>query len=187
MPTLTVFAGPNGAGKSTLTALTEFDGRERLLDPDAIAKQLNPANPLAAAIAAGRIVIERTRNYLQAGDSFAIETTLSSRNNIELMREAKERTFAVHLAFVGLENPTRCMQRIKERVTRGGHFVPDQDVIRRYSRTMANALVAFQIADTAAIYDNSEAGHRVILIARGGKIAWRAERIPQWAEPLASS
>ena len=79
------------------------------------------------------------------------------------------------------------MQRIQERVTRGGHFVPDQDVVRRYSRTMANAVVALQIADTSAIYDNSESGHRVILIACGGKIVWRADRIPDWATPLASA
>ena len=54
MPTLTVIAGPNGSGKSTLTRSFEFEGRDRLLDPDTIARGLNPLNPSAAAIAAGR-------------------------------------------------------------------------------------------------------------------------------------
>lgn len=54
MPILTIIAGPNGAGKSTITRLTDFEGRERLLDPDAIARGMNPLNPVAAALPAGR-------------------------------------------------------------------------------------------------------------------------------------
>ena len=51
MPTLTVIAGPNGSGKSTLTQSFEFEGSDRLLDPDAIARGMNPLNPSAAAVA----------------------------------------------------------------------------------------------------------------------------------------
>jgi predicted ABC-type ATPase len=58
-----VIAGPNGSGKSTLTRLVEFEGRARLLDPDAIARQLNPFNSSAAAISAGLEVL-RIRNEM---------------------------------------------------------------------------------------------------------------------------
>ena len=85
MPTLTVIAGPNGSGKSTLTRSFEFEGRDRLLDPDAIARGLNPLHPSAAAIAAGREVLKRTTEYLNRGVSFAVETTLSSRNRVDLI------------------------------------------------------------------------------------------------------
>jgi predicted ABC-type ATPase len=64
VPTLTVSAGPNGSGKSTLTRSFEFEGRDRLLDPDFIARGLNPLNPSAAAIAAGREILKRTADYL---------------------------------------------------------------------------------------------------------------------------
>jgi predicted ABC-type ATPase len=64
VPTLTVIAGPNGSGKSTLTQFVDFEGRDRLLDPDRIARLLNPSNPTAAAIAAGREVLRRTADYL---------------------------------------------------------------------------------------------------------------------------
>jgi predicted ABC-type ATPase len=47
-------AGPNGSGKSTFTQSADFDGIERMLDPDALARDLSPANPSAAAVAAGR-------------------------------------------------------------------------------------------------------------------------------------
>jgi len=87
VPTLTVIAGPNGSGKSTLTQSVEFEGRQRLLDPDAIARRLSPSNPSAAAIAAGREALERTTEYLNQGVSFAVETTLSSRSRVNLIRE----------------------------------------------------------------------------------------------------
>jgi hypothetical protein len=63
-PVLTVLAGPNGSGKSSITSSLEFEGRENLLDPDAIARRINPADPYRAAVAAGREVITRTRQYL---------------------------------------------------------------------------------------------------------------------------
>ena len=88
MPTLTVIAGPNGSGKSTLTRSLEFEGRDRLLDPDTIARGLNPLNPSAAAIAAGRDVLKRTADYLGRGSSLAVETTLSSRGRVDLIRKA---------------------------------------------------------------------------------------------------
>jgi predicted ABC-type ATPase len=61
VPTLTVIAGPNGSGKSTLTRSVNFEGRERLLDPDAIARRLNPLHPSAAAIASAREVLNERR------------------------------------------------------------------------------------------------------------------------------
>jgi predicted ABC-type ATPase len=57
VPTLTVFAGPNGSGKSSVTRHFEFDGKDEVLDPDAIAKRMNPSDPTQSAIAAGREVI----------------------------------------------------------------------------------------------------------------------------------
>ena len=105
MPTLTLIAGPNGSGKSTYTRSVDFEGRERLLDPDAIARSLNPLNPVAAAFAAGRETLQRTEDYLAQGVSFAVETTLSSRSHADLMRRAKARGYEVHLIFVSLDSP----------------------------------------------------------------------------------
>lgn len=143
MPTLTVIAGPNGSGKSTLTQSFEFEGRDRLLDPDEIARSLNPLNPSAAAIAAGRDVLKRTVDYLNRALSFAVETTLSSHGRVNLIHKAKSRGYRVHLPFIGLDSPGRCIARIRNRAARGGHFIPDADVRRRYVRSVANALKRF--------------------------------------------
>ena len=180
MPTLTAIADTNGSGKSTLTRSFEFAGRDRLLDPDTIARDLNPLNPSAAAIAAGREVLKRTADYLNRGFSFAVETTLSGRGRLDLIRKAKSRGYEIGLVFIGLDSPERCITRIRSRATQGGHFIPDADVRRRYVRSVANAAQVLRLADVAKLYDNSGDNASLILIANAGLVVWRAEPLPKW-------
>jgi predicted ABC-type ATPase len=180
VPTLTVIAGPNGSGKSTLTRSVYFEGRDRLLDPDAIARGLNPSNPSAVAITAGRELLRRTADYLNRGASFAVETTLSSSNRVNLIRKARSRGYEIHLVFIGLDSPERCITRIRNRAARGGHFIPDADVRRRYARSVANAAEALRLADIARFYDNSGDGARLVLVANAGIVVWQAEPVPEW-------
>jgi len=180
VPLLTIIAGPNGAGKSTVTQSVEFDGRDRLLDPDAIARTLNPVSPSAAAIAAGREVLKRIEGYLASGVSFAVETTLSGKGNLDLIDTAKSRGYEIHLVFVGVDTPDRCISRVRNRAARGGHFIPEADVRRRYERAMANSSRAFRSAGVATVYDNSGNGHRLILIAKDGTVVRRAVPLPAW-------
>ena len=105
MSLLTVIAGPNGSGKSSFTARLEFEGKDNVLDPDAVAKRMNPADTASAAIAAAREVITRTREYLERRASFAIETTLSGRNYLDLMEEARSRGYHVRLIYVAVNRP----------------------------------------------------------------------------------
>lgn len=180
MPTLTIIAGPNGSGKSTITRSAGFEGRDRLLDPDAIARGMNPVDPSSAAIAAGREALKRTAEYLSQGVSFAVETTLSGRGNLELLRQAKSRGYHIHLLFIALDSPEGNVTRVRNRAARGGHFVPDADVRRRYARSIANAVQALQSADTAEFYDNSGEVARLVLIAKAGVVVWQADPLPDW-------
>src|SRR5262249_3988543 len=80
----------------------------------------------------------------------------------------------------------QCIARIRNRASRGGHFVPDADVRRRYTRSMANGAEAIRLADIADVYDNSEDGHRLVLAAKAAVVVWRAARLPQctdWQTP----
>jgi len=87
MPELMIIAGPNGAGKSTLTRL--FTADMPVIDPDAIARAIDPENPESAALAAGRQAIAQSRGYIQSDCSFIVETTLAGNTYLHLMREVK--------------------------------------------------------------------------------------------------
>jgi len=179
-----VIAGPNGSGKSTFTKALDLEGRENLLDPDAIARRMNSGDPRSAAMAAGREVLESISRCLDALTSFAIETTLASKRTLEVMSEAKARGFLVNLIYVCLDTPERNIRRVQERVSSGGHDVPDQDIRRRYLRSLGNLPEAIQIADRAILYDNSEDERRRMLEAHQGSIVWIAANHPQWVDAI---
>jgi len=100
---------------------------ERLLDPDAVARAINASNPREAAISAAREVLTRTRDYLQSGTTFALETTLSRRGTLKLIAEAPSRGFQIHLVFIALNSPEKCISRIRIGVNKGEHFFPDEE------------------------------------------------------------
>lgn len=184
MPILTIIAGPNGSGKSTITRSLSFEGKANLLDPDAVAKRIDPTNPARAAAAAGREVLLRRREYFDRGVSFAIETTLSGKTTLALISEAQRCGFSVHLFFVALDTPALNLQRVRVRVVKGGHDVPDADILRRYERSMENAPDALRLADRAVVYDNSGTNPVEILVLEHGTIIWRASQEPAWVTAL---
>jgi predicted ABC-type ATPase len=180
MPVLTVVAGPNGSGKSSILRGLEFEGRDELLEADAVAKRINPADPGRAAVSAAREVISRTREYLKKRRSFALETTLASGSTLATMRQAQARGFVVRLVYVCLDHPERSIQRVRERVALGGHDVPDSDVRRRFHRSLLNLPAALQLVHQGVVYENSEAEPRKVLETQNGAVVWQASGEPAW-------
>jgi predicted ABC-type ATPase len=180
VPVLTVVGGPNGSGKSSVIRSVEFEGRDNLLEADAIAKRINPANPRRAAVAAAREVIRRIREYLKNHQSFSIETTLSSSSTLATMRQAQAHGFIVRLVYVCLDNPERSIQRVRERVAQGGHDVPDADIRRRYDRSLLNLPAALLLVHQAIVFDNSEAEPRKVLETQFSTVVWRTNSEPAW-------
>jgi predicted ABC-type ATPase len=171
-PRLLVFAGANGSGKSTLTKVyrRRLELLGPILDPDAEARILNPQDVNKAAIQAARNTLKRQTEYLETGQSFALETTLSSKSNLELMQTAKHLGWVVRLAYVGLGDVQRNIQRVKQRVQMGGHDVPIEDIKRRFERSTANLPLAAEIADGFAVYDNSGLEMRRVLYVKNHRI-----------------
>ena len=184
MPVLTVFAGPNGSGKSSIIRRVPFIGRDNLLEADAIAARIQGSNPGLARIAAGREVLHRTKVYLQTGDDFAIETTLSGIWTVRVMNEAIARGFFVRLVYICLDSAERCIQRVRERVAQGGHIVPDKDVRRRYVRSLSNMGRAVRLVDEAIFYDNSGPEPRLVLEMRSGRLVSGTREMPNWVSNL---
>jgi predicted ABC-type ATPase len=184
VPILTVFAGPNGSGKSSLIRQVDFEGRQNLLEPDAIAGRINPEFPQRAGIPAGREVLRRTADYVRRSESFAIETTLSGSWTNSAIRAALEQSFFLRLFYICLDNPERSIQRVRERMAVGGHAVPDADVRRRYARSLANARQVLRIVHHGFVFDNSGIEPRPVLEMRMGRVVSLAAEIPAWAATL---
>lgn len=87
-----IIAGPNGAGKTTLsyTILPEMFDCDEFVNADEIAKGISPLNPEKAGIRAGRLMLQRIRELLEHGESFAFETTLSTKSYHGLINKARE-------------------------------------------------------------------------------------------------
>jgi predicted ABC-type ATPase len=184
VPTLSVIAGPNGSGKSTLTSSIWFEGNDNLIDPDAIARRINSAHPAQAAVPAAREAILRSKALLADRLSFTLESTLAGHGAMAIMRTARNIGYQTTLVFVALGDPELHIDRVRLRVSQGGHDIPDIDIRRRYIRSLMNAPEALKLADEAIVLDNSGMHPVRTLLLKGGFVVWRADILPEWVQKL---
>ncbi len=116
-PQCTIIGGANGSGKSTIyDRLALFGNSSTLI----IARGLSPERPEAASMLAGKRTLAELERALESSEHFVYETTLSSRQSVELMRVAGLRGYEVGLIFVTLSNADLNVQRVAERVAEAG-------------------------------------------------------------------
>lgn len=159
MPNLYIIAGPNGAGKTTAasTILPEMLNCREFVNADNIAAGLSPFNPEGVAFEAGRIMLQRIRFLLAGKEDFAFETTLAAKSYASLISEAQSEGYSVTLAFFWLPSFTMAIERVKQRVSEGGHHIPSGIIKRRYQRGVFNLFHLFMpICDNWLLIDNSE-------------------------------
>ncbi len=169
-----VVAGPNGAGKTTLAPflLRDTYGLWEYVNADTLALGLSAFDPASVALDAGRIMLKRLHDLAARGVSFAFETTLAGRSHAHWLSALRRRGYEVHLFYLWLVSADLAVQRVRERVRRGGHDVPEAVVRRRYVSGARNFFALYQaLADTWGVYDNSDAGApRDIAVGQRGTI-----------------
>jgi predicted ABC-type ATPase len=136
--TLYIIAGPNGSGKSTLAHQLLPVKMLEFLNADEIALEINPEAIDKVKITAGKEYFKRLKTFFDNEKSFIIETTLSGQTLEKTIQKARELSYEIILVYVFIDNPQICIERIKVRVKKGGHNIPDEDVIRRYKRSKEN-------------------------------------------------
>lgn len=184
-PIMFVFAGNNGSGKSTLRNLIiDKIGVDINIDPDAIARRLDPENPERKRVSAGKEVIKSVNNYIEEGKDFSIETTLAGKNAIRQMHKANKMGYEVTMFYVALRNVNQNIERVAMRVKNGGHNIPTVDIIRRSTTSFKHLLEYINIIDNLVVIDNSEDDGEIILEVNNNFITFEASNLPQWALPV---
>lgn len=162
---LYIISGCNGAGKTTasFTVLPEMLNCKEFVNADEIAKGLSPFQPETVAFESGRIMLNRINELLNSGESFAFETTLSTRSYKNKIAEAKDKGYSVTLLFFWLQNVELAKERVKIRVSEGGHNIAPEVIERRYVRGIKNLFeIYLPIVDAAMIFDNSAGTHELL-------------------------
>jgi predicted ABC-type ATPase len=157
-PGVVALAGPNGAGKSTTgpPLLKDTLGVTQFVNADLIAEGLAAFDPAGAALTAGKVMLSRIHELADNRTTFAFETTLAGRSYARWLLELIKKGYLFHIVFLWLPSPEFALERVRDRVRRGGHTVPEQTVRRRFHTGLANFFSLYQpMADTWRIFDNS--------------------------------
>jgi predicted ABC-type ATPase len=165
MKEIVLIGGPNGAGKTTAARvlLKEFFHLRDYLNADEIAREIAPLNVESAALAAGRQLIEKMREFVRDSDSFAIETTCSGKSYLKLLKECQTTGWRIVLLYLWVPSPEYSIARVARRVSQGGHHIPDDVIRRRYQAGLWNMRHLYlPLADDARIYDNRDGALRLI-------------------------
>lgn len=161
-----IIAGPNGAGKTTfarqLLAELALDGQSmavQFLNADEIARALMAARPGlgSARIAAGRELRKRLEYHYSQRNDFMVETTLSSRSYARQIRCWSTAGYQTELYYLRLASLEASIDRVKRRVAKGGHDIPEADLRRRFVKSVLNLDAYYKPnVDKWSVYDSVE-------------------------------
>src|SRR5882724_8827228 len=162
-PELLVIGGPNGSGKTTLAREYLRRASSLYLSADDIAFELSPGKPEEASIQAARIFSSRLVEALDRKESLVVESTLAGLSLRRSLSAAKEKGYLIAVAFVFLDSGDLCLARIAERVARGGHNVPEEDVRRRFPRALHNFWYTYRLSadEWTVFYNTGESFRRI--------------------------
>jgi len=197
-----VIAGVNGAGKSSIggAAFRAFGGD--YYNPDEVARQLIAADPgldpTEANAAAWRQGVGMLRQAIAEHLDFAFETTLGGNTIPRLLAEAAAQGIGIYVWYAGLSSPDLHLQRVRSRVRRGGHNVPEDAIRRRYERSRLNLIALLPLLAALRMYDNSAEADPadgatpapvLVLHTERGKILNPNDlpRAPDWGKPIVAA
>jgi predicted ABC-type ATPase len=178
---LDLVVGPNGAGKSTFVELVMAAARPGVVfvNADVIAAELWPDDPVAHGHDAADIAARFRTQLLLRGEPFIAETVGSHPSKVELVADARERGYHVHVVVLMVPEALS-VARVAARVASGGHDVPEDKIRARWRRLWDNVVAMIELADSVEIYDNSGTGPVTVATFAAGDVIGRP-RWPGWA------
>jgi predicted ABC-type ATPase len=198
-PCIYVLAGTNGAGKSSLAGATFLRAGVEFFNPDQATRLilarhpgLPPADANSAAWQQGKRLLERA---IAERLTFAFETTLGGKTMTTLLEQAASSGIEVRVWYVGLSSQELHIERVRARVARGGHDIPEEQIRARYDSSRLNLIRLLPTLTELRVYDNSAAADphagvapepRLLLHMVRGKIvrSGALAQTPEWAKPI---
>ena len=179
MKLYTIIGGVNGCGKSSLTGALKAERSDLglIIDVDKLATQLH------SPVEGGKAAVRKIDECLEKGISFTQETTLSGARTERTIRRAKERGYTIRLYYIGLDTVEESLGRIANRVAKGGHNIPREDVERRFQSRFADVLRVLPYCDEARFFDNDN-GFVEVAEYRNGELIPRIPTPPRWLREL---
>lgn len=141
------------------------------MNADEIAKTLSAEKPSERKISAGKLFFQKLHKSVENHKSLLIESTLSGRYLEKFLKSLKEENYQITLVFLPADSPEILIERIAERVKKGGHFVPDEDVKRRFVRGKRNFVEIYtNLVDSWSLIYNSEGTFYEVALSERVKI-----------------
>lgn len=160
VPRLFVLAGTNGAGKSSIGGATIRARGGQYFNPDEAAARIRQAQPHLSATQANSAAWHEGKRLLQHaiahGMDYNFETTLGGKSFSTLLKDAAAKGFEVRIWYVGLASPEHHLARVKARVKKGGHDIPEADIRRRFDQSRLQLIELLPHLAELRVYDNSE-------------------------------
>lgn len=180
MKTYTIIGGVNGVGKSSFTGVLKESSTDLgvIVDVDRTTAELG-----GNALTGGKAALRKIRECIDKGVSFAQETTLSGYKTEATAKQVKDMGYHVRLFYIGLDSAEESIARIENRVKRGGHDIPHDDVRRRFAGRWEAVSKVLPYCDEAEFYDNDN-GFTLVAEYRNGELRTIGSRVPQWLAEL---
>jgi predicted ABC-type ATPase len=197
-----VLAGVNGAGKSSIAGAMFRETGGDYYNPDEAAQLLREANPRLTQAEANGVAWQQGRRLLERAIAerldFALETTLGASTIPKLLAVAAERGAEVRIWYAGLDTVERHIARVRARVRKGGHDIPEADIRRRFDNSRLNLIHLMPALAALRVYDNSEDADpaerrepepKLVLHVERGKIIGPRDlsKTPGWAKPIVAA
>ena len=197
--TIYVLAGTNGAGKSSLGGAAFRERGAEYFNPDEATRQILAASPGMDFDRANSLAWHQGRRLLEEaireGKHYAFETTLGGNTIPRLLHAALHRGMEVRIWYVGLESPQLHIARVRARVEKGGHDIPEARIRERYDTSRRNLIDLLPRLSEVRVFDNSTerdpaAGARPeplrVLHMRDGELRAMCgiADVPGWAKPI---
>ena len=180
MKNYTIIGGVNGVGKSSFTGVLKERSTDLgvIVDVDKITAELG-GNTLEG----GKVALRKINECIEKGISFTQETTLSGRKTEATAKQVRDLGYHVRLFYIGLDSAEESLSRIANRVKRGGHDIPRDDVVRRFAGRWEAVAKVLPFCDEAEFYDNDN-GFVLVAEYRNGELRTVGSRRPQWLAEL---